>query len=271
MVRRRAGPEPRFLKELCALGAPEALVARLLAFLETRHPGDQERIYHGLAHTHEVADLTARLLHSWPRVPANRKILLILAAALHDVDPERPAQTPARVEATLAYLSSDAEARSLLGEFGTRFGFTTDQVGALIMATDYSPHPYEMQHKLTAFQRAHRAAFGDDPWISEWGRRLSYWDRISTYLHPLARARRRVAGLGRELRAQNGGLPPAVDLRAMSRSFLLELRADPLFTYLPAADRDRFDAVLADFEGDRPRSRRSRRALECRVAAAAWV
>src|SRR5260221_14754478 len=167
VIRRRASPEPAFLKELRALGVPVELCVTLRAFLNARHPGEQSRIYHGLAHTYEVAALTARLLHSWPRVPPDRKVLLILAAALHDVDPERAPNTPARVDATLSHLESDPEARLLLLDFTALFGFTANQIAALVMATDYSPHQYEMQDKLTAFQRAHRAAFGDDPWIAE--------------------------------------------------------------------------------------------------------
>src|SRR5207302_289483 len=98
-----------FLRELRKLGVSEALCGRLKAFLKERHPGIQERIYHGLAHTYEVSGLTARMLHSWPKVPAERKVLLILSAAFHDLDPERMPGTPARVEATLVYLQKDPD------------------------------------------------------------------------------------------------------------------------------------------------------------------
>lgn len=253
---------PEFVAELRALGAPPRLAGRLYAFLEERHPGDQERIYHGLAHTCEVAGLTARLMRQWPNVPADRKILMILAAALHDVDPKRAPNTPARVKGTLALLANDAQARRLVAGFTSRFGFTRQQVSALILATDYSPHPDEMREKLSTFERARRAAFGDDPWVAEWGRRLAYWDKIATYLGPLERTRRRVAGLAREFRSR--GIRPPSGMRAESRRFLLELRIDPLFEYLPAADRARFDAVIADFSSgggpERPAARGARRA-----------
>src|SRR5271170_699386 len=81
--------------ELRKLGVSTHLCARLTAFLKTRHPGDQERIYHGLAHTNEVALLTAKMLHRWPKVPSDRKVLLVLSAALHDLDPDREPGTPA--------------------------------------------------------------------------------------------------------------------------------------------------------------------------------
>lgn len=233
-----------FMKELEALGVPRGLTTRLRLFLVARHPGEQERIYHGLAHTCEVAGLTARLLRSWPRVPRGRKVLLILAAALHDVDPQRRPGTPARVEATLAHLEDDPEARALLWEFGELFDFTSAQVCALILATDYSPFPEEMKAKRAHFVKASQGVFGDDPWIPEWGRRLAYWDQIASYLDSADKARRRVAGLARELRADKR---KPLGMSEISSRFLAGLRRDPLFEYLPLEDRRRFDAALASF------------------------
>lgn len=237
------------LAELRALGAPATLCTRLQRFLRARHPGQQDRIYHSLAHTYEVAGLTGQMLHKWPQVPAGRKVLLILAAAMHDVDPERKPGTPARVEATLEHLEKDVEARQLLGDFAKRFGFTPDQVGTLVMATDYSARPKERRQKLQAFLKAHADAFGDDPWIPEWGRRLAYWDQIATYLHTTPQeARRRVAGLGRELRrARALAGRPKLGLRGLSYEFLSGLRRDELFTYLSKADQARFERLLQAF------------------------
>lgn len=223
---------------------------RLKNFLKSRHPGKQDRIYHSLAHTYEVAGLTSAMLHAWPKVPAGRKVLLILAAAMHDVDPERRPGTPARVEATLAHLESDPEARRLLADFGARFDFTGEQVCALVMATDFSARPAEMKSKLQAFQEAHRNAFGDDPWIPLWGHRLAFWDQIATYLHTTPmEARKRIAGLGREMRRAHvlAGRPKA-GLKGLSRDFLGRLRRDPLFSYLGAQDQARFDALLRGLE-----------------------
>lgn len=244
-----------FIRELEALGTPRALAARLRLLLLERHPGPQERIYHGLAHSCEVAGLTARLLRSWPRVPPGRKVLLILAAALHDVDPERPPGTPARVRETLRHLQKDRETRALLREFAALNGFTPGQVRTLILATDHSPFPEEMKAKRARFLRASRGVFGDDPWIPEWGRRLAYWDQISTYLGSVEESRRRVAGLARELRADRRR---PMGMSEISRVFLSGLRRDPLFEYLPPRDRRRFDAVLASFA----KSRTARPALK---------
>ncbi|MBI3565860.1 MAG: HD domain-containing protein [Elusimicrobia bacterium] len=239
-----------YLRELRAFGAPARLCARLAAFLRARHPGDQDRIYHCLAHTCEVASLTARSLKGWPRVPGNRKVLLILAAALHDVDPDREPNTPARVDATLHHLTHDKTARALLKDFGARFDFTPEQVLALVMATDFAARPEERRRKIDAFQRAHRKAFGDDPFIPRWGDRLAYWDQIATYLTPIAQARKRVAGLAREFRSA-GELKGS--MRELSKRFLSGLRRDPLFDYLPPRDRARFDDLLEDLARVRAR------------------
>ena len=51
-----SGP-PYFIQSLTKLGVPASLTSRLEAFLATRHPGDQGKIYHGLGHSHEVADV----------------------------------------------------------------------------------------------------------------------------------------------------------------------------------------------------------------------
>lgn len=238
-----------FMKELESLGVPRGLTTRLRLFLAGRHPGEQERIYHSLAHSCEVAGLTARLLRSWPRVPRGRKVLLIVAAALHDVDPQRRPGTPARVQATISHLEGDPQARALLWDFGELFDFTPAQVCALILATDYSPFPEEMKAKRAQFVKASQGVFGDDPWIPEWGRRLAYWDQIATYLDSTDKARRRVAGLARELRADKR---KPLGMSEISSRFLAGLRRDPLFEYLPLEDRRRFDAALASFAKARP-------------------
>ena len=237
--------------ELRALGVPATLCSRLIRFLKERHPGEQEKIYHSFAHTVEVADLTARMLRRWPKVPADRKILIALAAALHDLDPERYPGTPARVHATIEYLQNNEEAHDVVSAFCDRFHFTPSQVAALIMATDYSADKQELKRMQEAFKRAHKYAFGDDPWIDLWGRRLAYWDKIATYLENAPEeSRRRVAGLGREMRRAGvwrGRKRPKQGLKGVSRAFLSELTKHELYGYLPAKDRKRFEKVLKLF------------------------
>lgn len=247
-----AAPPVLFLFELGKLGVPQSLLARLYDFLGTRHPGDQNAIYHGLGHTREVANLTARLL-SGRDLPAEKKILLILAAALHDVDPERAENTPARVAATLAHLDRDDEARGLLVDF-SRFGFTAAQVKALILATDFDMDPAKLKEKQDAFAKAAAEAFpGEADWAVTWGKNLAFADQSSTYVGTLADARKRVAGLAVEIRAQlqsigKGPGPTDEAMLAGSFKFLSVLKQNPLFALLPPEERKNFDAVLSYFQ-----------------------
>lgn len=248
-----AGPPVYFLMEMGKLGVPEGLRARLHDFLSRRHPGDQSSIYHGLGHTREVANLTARIL-SGKDLPAEKKILLILAAALHDVDPDRADNTPARVASTLEHLDRDDEARALLLDFGGGFGFTAAQVKALIMATDFDMDPAKLQAKQDAFAKAAAEAFPGEPdWAVTWGKNLAFADQSSTYVGSLAEARKRVEGLAVEIRAQlqaigKGPGPTDEMMLAGSFKFLSVLKQNPLFALLPPEERKNFDAVLSYFE-----------------------
>ncbi len=246
------GP-PHFVIALTKLGVPSPLISRLTAFLATRHPGDQDKIYHGLGHSHEVADLTARLVED-QELPAEKKILLILSAALHDVDPARTANTPARVFATISHLDSDDEARGLLLDFGARYGFTAAQVKAMIMATDFALDPVQMKEKQDAFAVAAKEAFPSEPdWALTWGKRLAFADQSSTYVGSLEQALKRVEGLAVEIRAQlaaigKGPGPSDEIILAGTAKFLGALKKDPLFALLPDEQRKNFDGVLAYFQ-----------------------
>jgi hypothetical protein len=247
-----AGPPAYFLGEMGKLGVPQGLLARLYDFLGARHPGNQNSIYHGLGHTREVANLTARIL-SDRGLPAEKKILLILAAALHDVDPDRGENTPARVSATLEHLDKDDEARALLVDFGA-YGFTAAQIKALIMATDFDMDPAKLQAKQDAFAKAAAEAFpGEADWAVTWGKNLAFADQSSTYVGSLADARKRVEGLAVEIRAQlqaigKGPGPTDEMMLAGSFKFLSILKQNPLFALLPPEERKNFDTVLSYFQ-----------------------
>lgn len=247
------GPPAIFIDALLKLGVPEQLAMRLSNFLAERHPGDQNAIYHGLAHSREVADLAA-LIVTGQSLPAEKKILLILSAALHDVDPERVENTPARVSATLDHLDKDDEARALLLDFGSRYGFTAAQVKALIMATDFAMDPVQMKQKQDDFAKAAVAAFPSEPdWALDWGKRLAFADQSSTYAGSIDEARKRVEGLAVEIRAQleaigKGPGPSDAVMLAGSFKFLSVLRQNTLFAILPPEQRRNFDAVLKHFE-----------------------
>lgn len=237
---------PDYVTALEALGVEAGLARRLDDFLSSRHPGDPARVYHGLAHSQEVAALAARLTRGAGLSP-DKKILLIVAAALHDVDPLRAAGTPARVPQTLAYLDSAPEARDILAEFEQRFGFTAAQIKALILATDFSPDPALMAAKQKIFETAAAAAFPDN-WGVVWGRRLAFAEQIATYVATPEQARRRVQGLAAEIRGPNGTSPSDADVLAGTGKFLQVLRDNSQFTLLSSADQAHFLAVLAYFQ-----------------------
>ncbi|MDP3542628.1 MAG: HD domain-containing protein [Elusimicrobiota bacterium] len=249
-----AAPPVFFLFELGKLGVPEGLQTRLYDFLTQRHPGDQNMIYHGMGHSREVANLAAHLVAD-AALPAEKKILLILAAALHDVDPNRAANSPARVFATLEHLDKDDEARALLLDFGGAYGFTAAQVKALIMATDFDLDPARMKEKQDAFAQAAAEAFPSEPaWALTWGRRLAFADQTSSYVGTIADARKRVEGLALEIRTQlqaigKGPGPSDEVILAGTYKFLSNLRKDSaLFALLPQDQRANFDAVRHYFE-----------------------
>lgn len=246
------GPPAFFVASLLKLGVPETLAMRLSNFMAARHPGDQNAVYHGLGHSLEVANLAARVV-AGQNLPAEKKILLIVSAALHDIDPERAPNTPARVSATLDHLDKDDEARGLLLDFGSRYNFTAAQVKALIMATDFAMDPAQMKLKQDDFAKAAVAAFPSEPdWALEWGKKLAFADQSSTYVGSVAEARKRVEGLALEIRAQleaigKGPGPSDAVMLAGSYKFLSVLKQNPLFALLPAEQRQNFDAVLNHF------------------------
>ncbi|HXT00611.1 MAG TPA: hypothetical protein VN915_08055 [Elusimicrobiota bacterium] len=244
-------PPSYFVQALQDLGVSAELTTRLTAFLAARHPGDQDAIYHGLGHSREVADFTARVVQR-ADLPAARKVLLIFSASLHDVDPQRVPGTPARVAATIKYLDEDPAASALVAEFGSRYGFTPAQVGALIMGTDFSPDPAEMKARQQAFAFAAAAAFPGEDFGLVWGRRLAFVDQSSTYLGDAEGAKKRVEGLAHEIRAQlesmgKGPGPTDAMILAGTGKFLAVLRQNPDFAVLPADLQKRFEAVDSYF------------------------
>ncbi|MBI3548247.1 MAG: hypothetical protein HY078_04250 [Elusimicrobia bacterium] len=239
---------PSYAAELVRLGASEALAAALRAFLAQRHPGDQARLYHSLVHTEEVASLAAAVVRRRDDMSAGEKALVIVSAALHDLDPERVPDTPARVAATLSYLDDNTEARRLLGAFCRQFEFTTDQVKALILATDYSGEAREQEIIEFRAELAAATAFCDDARGLGWGRLIAFLDRVASYIGSEEEALRRLSGLARELRTRKraGGHPHGpsdAQVLAETPVFLEALRRNPLYRVLSEEERERFEAV----------------------------
>lgn len=248
-------PPIYFVTALTKLGASPELAQRLADYQASRHPGDQSAIYHGLQHSRDVPNLTALALDKVNGLTEGQRALLIVAAALHDIDPQRAPGTPASVARTRDYLASDPDTRALLAELGGQFGFTADQVAALINATDFSPDPAARQKLQETFQDSVKKAFPDEAsqqWALLWGRRLSFFDQAATYIKGPLVAEIQVHNLANELRAvaAAAGKQGPTDEQMMkgTPAFLKTLRDSPDFYLLPKVAAQNFDAVSKHFE-----------------------
>lgn len=249
---------PYFVGALTRLGVPEALALKLASYQTSRHPGEQREVYHGLAHSQDVPAAAAQILEgpAGASLTTRQKILLIVAAAFHDIDPARAPGTPARVSATLPYLESDRDTRALLSEFERRYGFTLAQVQTLIKATDFNPDPAGQKTIQDEFQRMADASFApeENAWALEWGRKLSFADKSATYLGTFESADRQVLNLAAEIRkaveAATGKTAPDRGEMMLkgSHSFLKALRDSPDYAILPAALKANFEKVLDHFQ-----------------------
>ena len=247
------GGPPYFVQSLTKLGVPTELATRLHNYQLSRHPGDQDKVYHGLSHSQDVPTLMAKMLEGQKDMSDDKKVLLLVAAALHDIDPERAADTPARVKATLAYLDKDAESRALLGQFQARFGFTPDQVKSLITATDFHMDPDMMQVLKDFFKTSTKAFPAEDKdWAQNWGFVLAFADKSASYVGSVEGAERQWRNMAYEIRkgietatgkpAQN---PTDDSIRQDSHLFLQSLKSAPSFALLPADLQANLNAVYA--------------------------
>lgn len=249
-----------FLDALARLGAPQKTIDALDSLLKASHPGRPEAVYHGLRHSQDVPNLMAAVLDRVPaeKMSRRRRMILIVAAALHDVDPiDRVPETPARVWATLKFLDASPQAQAIF----TELDLPAAQIKALIRDTDFSPDPAGAAQIERQFQADVAAAFpeaGDRQWALLWGPVLRLIDRSVTYTGTVESALLQVKNLAHELRsaAKAAGKPfahPTDDeMIAGSYAFLSALRQDPNFHYLPQESRKKFDAVLAFFAARAP-------------------
>lgn len=250
--------EPYFVGSLTSLGVPKSLAAELADYQASRHPGDQSKVYHGLGHSQDVPGVISQIIENQPAdaMTQREKIMLILAAALHDIDPLRGQETPARVSATLTYLESDPASQKLLAEFERRYGITTPEVEALIKATDFNADA-AMQKKIQEdFAERVKQAFPADQqeWAMTWGRRLAFADKSATYIGSVEAADRQVVNLANEVRhaveAATGKptlVPADATMLTGSKAFLSILRSNPDYAILPAPLQKNFEKVLDHF------------------------
>ncbi len=247
------GSGRRFQSALVRLGVPRAAVQRLSGLMVGWHPGDQSGVYHGLPHSFAVADMLAQILDGpeGARYATGEKVELLLAAALHDVDPERESGKPARVAATLEYLADNDAARGLVAEFEP-YGASLERVQTLIKFTDFNMDAAAMaQIKRDAAAMAVEHFSNDPARGAKRGELLAYVDKSAMYTGSFAFARDAVIGLANEI-----GAPKEAILRG-TPGFLKGLiwqgepRASahhPLFERLPAELRENFLEVYGRFE-----------------------
>ncbi len=248
---------PYFLHALVKLGAPQSVTEYLWSYLQQRHPGDQGKIYHSLRHSVEVAGMmTAMIEASGDALPARAKAALIVAAALHDVDPLRTPGTAPKVSETLRYLESDHPSQLMLWSVETAFGISRQQVLALIESTDFNPDAAAMAKLEEKAQASAAKAFdtGDQAWAQTWRLRLRLADKIASYVGSREYARRQALGLANEIRngiAAATGKPAAQPtdeaILQGTPGFLAALKSDAHYGAVPADLRTSFESVVENF------------------------
>lgn len=196
--------------DMSDLGFEPELSKFLLDFIGSNHPGEQEKIYHNLDHTLEVANLFLGIISQFG-LENKWKILGFLAGLLHDLDPDRTPNTPPSVERTIEFLNSNDEIKSIIDCLCDTFRFTVGQLKTLILATDYDSNPEKRVNKWNIFVSECEIHFQgqffptkDEQLINLGlflGEILAYSDKLATYIHqPINIVVTRVEGLAFELR-----------------------------------------------------------------------
>ncbi|MFH2202755.1 MAG: hypothetical protein ABIJ96_06555 [Elusimicrobiota bacterium] len=240
-----------FIRSLAYNGVPNAQIQKLADILKTQHPGDQKKVYHGLLHSKRVADTMAGVLAgpAGSKLSRAEKALLLVAAALHDVDPRRTPGTPARVSATLEYLDTDPAARALFKDLGLG-DRGRGQLKALIKFTDFNPDQAAMAQIQQDAEQMAKTYFGE-ALAAKWttlGRLLAYADQTAMYLDSAAFADSAVKGLAHEFRTMARAATPTDDMvRKGTSGFLKPLLENPFFNLLPPNLRANFQDVYAHF------------------------
>ena len=208
----------------------------LISFLGYNHPGNQDKIYHNLAHSFEVSALVSVILDSC-QILDKWKAISVVAGLLHDLDPERQPHTPPMVERTIQYLENNPDAQAIIDYLCEVFGFTPKQIHTLILATDYSPNPEERDNKWIKFCNECEIYFEREELdtVIFLGQILAYADKASTYILSADIVVTRVRGLAFELRTLNNSpFPTDEDIFRGTASFLKsELIKNKIFQFLP--------------------------------------
>jgi hypothetical protein len=247
---------PYFVSSLQKAGVQAETALALDLYHADRHPGEQDKVYHGRGHSQDVATLMAKVAEG-QGLASKQRALLVLAAALHDIDPERKAGTPARVSATVEYLSKDPATIRLLAAFQREHGFTTQQVAALIKFTDFNPDPAKLAALKEEAVKATEAAFSGEEleWALLWGPRLAFVDKVASYVGSVAAAELQVKNLAYEIRqgieaatGRPSANPTDEAIRKGSYDFISQLLASEDVNLLPAKEAGNLALVAWHFK-----------------------
>jgi hypothetical protein len=179
-----------------------------IAELHQAHPEIvRGRGYHGALHSKNAH----RMEYDFARARGRsheEATFLGEVALLHDWDPHRTPDTPARVDATLALLAADfAGKRPLLPGYDgksvlrERFGWTRRDLDVALALVRRTTHPFDGAAAADYERRVRRLSRADQGFVLQEGAYLSeYADKASTYaMRRSTGVRRASRGLVREL------------------------------------------------------------------------
>lgn len=244
-------------------GLSPMLSAKLIKLLIKNDKNITGPAYHGLVHSIRITNLVSSALAAKNKsISDQQKLLLIISAMFHDVDPLRNEGTPARVWATLEWMDSDQNAQEVFGELKKETGISTDQIKALIKFTDFDP-PKEAEIRAQAEQMAALSFSDGGIFAKEYGPILQFLDKVAMYVGSAAFARQAVVGLANEIRQKetlkrkaegtyNGSVTTPTDANILSDTpakFLAPLiRERKYFEWLPVEMQENLKNVHESFQ-----------------------
>lgn len=246
-------PEPtecieRVKEILMELSVSEESTSSMLGDLKALHHHKvPHRLYHSFKHTLLVAITAYEIASNIENISDNDKLLLVISALLHDVDPNRSLGTPPSVTRTLEYFDEDG-----IGFFDYLEDdyITKVKIFALILRTDFSPNPQLMGALIDkAYKYIDTNFNGTDVnpvKMKELSELLTFADKISMYTLSVDFATNAVEGLANEVSRFQGAKTFQEMLRG-TKDFLKALKDDELFESMPDELKNNFKDVYNYF------------------------
>lgn len=185
-------------------GLDKKLVDDLTALLKKNEKTPAGPVYHGLTHSLRVANLTASVVSTAVAqgLSPEQKVLLVVSAMFHDVDPNRPEGSIPKVDETFIWIDKNtpSEFNEIFAELQKK-NVTKDAIKTLIKFTDFHRDKKE-QEKLTQAARNMAKAVPNTEFFIEWGPFLALIDKAAMYVGSEEFAEKAVRGLAKELRIE---------------------------------------------------------------------